>query len=205
MVAMRYAGQEARRVGGEALRQRLGHGVGKFVLVDRIPHVEEQRASGAEHAPGLCERLALVGEEHDPELAHDQIERLVGEGQLHRIGLTPCDRTGGADRGRMVEHRLIEVGGDDRGAVRERRREGACHHAGSCRYFEYPRWRDLPCAGGHVGGVGLEDERHHVALVELRDGACECAVRRCAVIGCAVRVGVTHGASTALYRLMFVG
>jgi len=60
-----------------------------------------------------------VGEEHHAELAHDRIEGRVLEGQLHRVGLAPFDRARRADLGGLVEHRLVEIGGDEARARRE--------------------------------------------------------------------------------------
>jgi hypothetical protein len=89
---VRRARHEARRVGGEHRRQRVGHDVGELVVLDAIPGVEEERAAGAQHAARFGKRMALVGEEHDAELADDEVELAIAEGQLHRVGLLPLHR-----------------------------------------------------------------------------------------------------------------
>jgi hypothetical protein len=43
----------------------------------------------------------------------------VVEGQLHRVGLPPLHRTLRAQTRRMIEHRLVQVGGDDRRVGRQ--------------------------------------------------------------------------------------
>ena len=56
VVAVGRAGQEARRIGGEDGRQRRRHGVREFVVLDPIPHVEDEDAARPQHATGLRER-----------------------------------------------------------------------------------------------------------------------------------------------------
>ena len=47
------------------------------------------------------------------------------------------------------------------------------YDAGAGGRLEHARWPQRGRTPGQIGGVGLEDERHEVALVDLRHGAGE--------------------------------
>ena len=79
---MRGSCEEARRVVGEQLSQRLRHAVCKHVLLDSVPHVEHEKPTGLEHPLGLAIRLYAIREEHCAELAADHFVR-------HRRGVAP--------------------------------------------------------------------------------------------------------------------
>ena len=81
--------------------------------LDAIPGIEQKRASRAQDAASVGIRDCLVRKEHHTELTHDHVEARIGEGQFHRVGLTPFDRARNADPRRLVKHRLIEVGRDN--------------------------------------------------------------------------------------------
>jgi hypothetical protein len=131
--------------------------------------VEEEDAARTEHATGLREGSRLVGEEHGAELAHDGVERAVRKGQLHRVRRAPLDRARGSHRRGLVQHGLIQIRGHDRCSLGQLRGQGARDHAGPGRHFENARGISRPQPLDQVARVGLEDERHEVALVELRD------------------------------------
>jgi hypothetical protein len=120
---------------------------------------------------GLRERIRLVGEEHDPELADDGIEHSVREGQLHGVRLTPFHRSRGPERRCPIEHRLIQIGRDDRGVFRECGRQGTRHDTGAGRDFQHAAHGSPTQPGHQVRGVWLEQQRNEIRLVELRDRA----------------------------------
>ncbi len=62
---------------------------GVTVRVDRVPRAEQQSALWPQDPPRLAKRTGLVGEEHDAELADEEIELIVVEGQVLRVGLLP--------------------------------------------------------------------------------------------------------------------
>jgi hypothetical protein len=170
VVAVRRARQEARRVVGEQRRERRGDRVREVVGLDAVPHVEHERAARPQHAPRLGERLRLVGEEHGAELARDDVEAGIVERQRHRVGRLPAHRPRGADARGLVEHGGIEVGGDDRRTVGQRRQH-ARHHAGAGGDLEQVVRAERGDAPRQVVRVRLEDERHQLRFVELRDRA----------------------------------
>ena len=128
----------------------------------------------------LRKRPGLVGEEHDPELAHHRVERAVREGQLHGVRLAPFHGPPGPERGRLVEHRLIQIGGDDRGALRQGRGQGPRHDAGAGGHFQHAARRPRREPAHQVRRVRLEEQRDQVRLVELRDRPREDLVAACA-------------------------
>ena len=118
VIAVRSARHEARRIVAERASASAAVTVSANSLSSiRSQTLKRKTPPGAQHAPRLGERLRLVGKEHDAELADDGVERVVRERQPHRVGLAPLDRPRGADRRGMVEHRLVQVGGDDRRAA----------------------------------------------------------------------------------------
>src|SRR5207248_5045714 len=93
VIAVRGAGHEQWWIVREDRGQRLGHRIGKFVFVDFGPYVEAKTTTRLEHAAGLPIALDLVREEHDAELARNDVEFLILERQGERVGLPPCDAT----------------------------------------------------------------------------------------------------------------
>ena len=91
MIAVRGAGQEARRVLRKEGGERLGHDVGKLVGLNPVPHVEEKMPARLQDAARLLVALDLVGKEHRAELAGHGIEASIRERQGQRIGLLPGD------------------------------------------------------------------------------------------------------------------
>ena len=170
---MGRAGQESRGIRGEERLQRLRYHAGEFVLLDAVPHIEQEHAAGPEDAAGFRKRLRLVRKEHGPELADDGVERAIREGQLHSVCLAPLHRTACADRRCHVQHRLIEVGRDDRRAVRQRRCKAAGDHAGAGGDLEHPRRRSCRQPTRQIVRIGLEDQRDEIGFIELRNRPCE--------------------------------
>src|SRR4051794_25208725 len=106
---MRRASEEARWVVTEERFERRGHDVSEFIFFDAIPDVEKENASRSEHSTCLGKRFPLFGEKHDSELAYDSVKSSVWKGQPHGIRLTPFHRALGAERGSLVQHRLIQI------------------------------------------------------------------------------------------------
>jgi hypothetical protein len=165
--------QEARPGGREERGERVRHPRRRSVLLNPVPGVEHERAARPQDAKRLGERLRLVGEEHDAELADDNIERRVIERQCHRVGLAPLDRSSRADRDRHVEHGLVEIGGDERRRFRQDRPHGPGDDAGAGGDLEHALGRALCDAPRQIVRVGREDQRDEDLVVELRDRARE--------------------------------
>ena len=109
MVAMGRPGQEARRTTWKHLGERVRDIVRKYVLLDAIPDVEHEAATGFEDSLCLPISAYAVGEKHHSKLAADDIESGIVERQGKRVRLLPPDpgvRTLAFRR--MVKHGLIE-------------------------------------------------------------------------------------------------
>ena len=178
MIAVRRPRQETRRILREDCRHRLCHRVGEFVLFDPIPDIEDEDAVRTEHASRLRKCLRLIGKEHRAELADDGVELSVPKGKLHRVCLPPLHRTPDAGRDRLIDHRLIQIGGDDRDAFGQRGRQGSRHHAGAGGDLEHAPQRPRSQATREVIGVRLENHRHQMRFVELRNRSGEDFVGR---------------------------
>jgi hypothetical protein len=110
--------------------------------------------------------MGLVGEEHERELAHHDIERGVGEGQVAGVALAPFDLRRDALRHR--EHARVEIEPHDMPLRPDAPRGLARHGAGSAAHVEHA----LTAAdGGRVGQhhrrVG-EDCGNEALLVDHR-------------------------------------
>src|SRR2546430_15537912 len=78
-VAVRRAGQEERRVVDEHPTDRRCDHRSELIVLDRVPHVEQEHATGAQHPSHLSERGRSIGKEHHPELTHHRIEARITE------------------------------------------------------------------------------------------------------------------------------
>src|SRR5690242_8140206 len=172
-MAVRRAGEEARRVLWIARAHRIDHDPRHWIVRQAAPDAQHEAAAGRQHPPRLAVARDLVGKEHDAELAHHDVEASVGERQLQRIrlpDLDPLQRRLG--RG-MIDHRLVEVGGDQRGrrgqAFGERRRDDA--RAG--RGLEHAGRLEVSDLARDVARKRLEQQRAKIAVVERRDRARE--------------------------------
>ena len=121
----------------------------------------------------LGERLRAIGKEHRAELAHHRVEGRVAERQLHRVGLAPGDGTRDRMLRRLIEHRLVQVRGDDRDRLRQRGGERARDDAGSGGDLEHILHVARREPQRKVGGVRLEEERDEMRLVDFGDGSGE--------------------------------
>src|SRR5581483_6166021 len=85
VVTVRRARHETRRIVGENPREGIGHVIGKYILLDAIPYVEQKMSSGLQNA--LCFTIGRrpVGKEHRAELATNEIEGRVFERQRQSV------------------------------------------------------------------------------------------------------------------------
>jgi hypothetical protein len=173
VIAVRRARQEARRVGGEHRCQRPRHHIGELVVLDAVPGIEDEHTAGAQHAPRLRTSACLVGEEHDAELADDDVERCLVERQLQRVGRLPLHGMRRAGCGRAVEHRLVQIGGDDLARRRQPPCQRARDDAGAGRGFEHVHRLARSDTARQIFGIRLEDQRHEQGVVDLGDRAGE--------------------------------
>src|SRR5258708_34011095 len=91
VIAMRRAGQELRRLVRKDLAKSLLHDLGKVVFLDLVPHVEEEASTGLKYTARLRISFVLVGEEHHAELAGENVEACVDEGQSEGASLVPFE------------------------------------------------------------------------------------------------------------------
>lgn len=109
----------------------------------------------------------FVGEEHHAELVHDDVERGIGEREVHHVRLLPRDRTGGAHGLGVIEHRLVEVGRRNGDRLVQACRECPSHDAAAGGNFKHVGRGERANTRGQVAGVRLEDQRNYVSVVEL--------------------------------------
>jgi hypothetical protein len=57
--------------------------------VNGVPRAKEQPAVGSAGPDCLAKRAGLLGEENDAELADGEVELVVAEGHVQRVGLLP--------------------------------------------------------------------------------------------------------------------
>jgi hypothetical protein len=140
MVAVGRPRHEARRIARKHLCERLCDIFGEYVLLNAIPDVEYEASIVLEDSLSLPIDGHAFGQEHDAELAADDIERGGAERQCKGVRLSPRDPVVGRLplRG-MVEHRLIEVGR---------------HITSSRRKLWRERTRDDPAARGGLQNRG---------------------------------------------------
>ena len=172
VVAIGRAHEEARGIAGKAGLQRLGDRLGEVIGAQIGPDAEEIAPARGQHPPGLAEALNPVGEEHDAELAGHHVEAGIGEGQGLAVRRAPGHMPGRELRDGEVQHGLVEVGGGDR-----RRRQGRGqrpgHDTGAGGDLQQPAGGQGLGAGRQILGIGLEEQRDHVALIERGNRAGE--------------------------------
>src|ERR1700730_3887464 len=111
VIAVRRACLKAWRIARKDFREGVGHIVSEHVLLNAVPHVEQETSSGFEHPLCLTVARLAVGKEHDAKLATNQIEGSILERQRQCVCLAPTDATVcDLSRGGVVKHRLVEVG-----------------------------------------------------------------------------------------------
>ena len=95
------------------------------ISIDAVPDVEQETSARLQHPPRLPVSLDLVGKEHHAELAGHDVEARIAERQRQRVGLLPFGAATGLSPRGLVEHRLVEIGGDETHGRRQPRCEGA--------------------------------------------------------------------------------
>src|SRR6516164_5719356 len=75
MVTMRRACQKAGRIIWKDLCKCVRHIICEHVFLNAIPHTEQKPSPALEHPLGLTVTGLAVREEHDAELAKDDVER----------------------------------------------------------------------------------------------------------------------------------
>jgi len=153
----------------------LHDGARKLVEFETIPHGEEEVAAEFENASRFPIGGNFVWKEHHAELTNDAIEGLIGEWELLGIGLAEGDAFVG-ERCGVVEHRRIQVGRNNGNRRSTRSSQGAGENASAGGKFKQIAGGEMGEARSEIVGIGLEEERTHVAFVELRDRALELGV-----------------------------
>ncbi len=87
--------------------------ISKFVVLDTVPDVEQERAPRPQYAADLSIRGNAIWEEHDGELAHDHVKDRLRIRECHHIGLPPHHRSGRSDFPAIRDHGFVQVGRDD--------------------------------------------------------------------------------------------
>ena len=77
------------------------------------PHAEQKSAARPQHAPRFTKRSALIGKEHDAELAQHVIELPIAERQCQRVRLPPLHALEPGMGFRSVEHGRVQIGRRD--------------------------------------------------------------------------------------------
>ncbi len=106
-------------------------------------------------------------------MREDGVIRSVLERQLHGIRLTPLHGPRGPERRSLIEHRLIQIRGNDRDAFWQHRSQSTSHDACAGRYFQHATERSR-CEPVHqVRGVRLEEQGNQIRVVKFRNRAGE--------------------------------
>ncbi len=172
VIAVRRAGQKARRVVGKAVGGGPGGEIGEDIILDPVPDVEDKSSPGSENAPRLAIALNPVGEEHDPELADHHVEACVIVRQGGGVGLGPADAgvIGLAGAG-AFQHRRVEVAHRVMRVRTQARRNGAGDHAAAGCGFQNSRRIAAGHAPGQIVGVAFEYQRHEIVVINLGHSA----------------------------------
>jgi len=164
VIGVRHGLEERGRVVGKQCMHGVDDAVLEAMVLEPAPEREQERARIVEHPAHLAEARPLVGNEHDPERARDEVEGTIVEGQLHRIRRPPCRaRRVGATQ---LDHLGAEVGRRDRGAG-DHRDELPRQGARAGRQLQHaPRPFDGH-APADLAGARREHGRHEAALVGI--------------------------------------
>ena len=166
----------ARNGGGESGNARCTSSCamrGIRVVLERSPRAQQEDAIAREHASRLAQPRSRVREEHHAELAHDDVELLVVEGQRHGVGLANLDPRILADlpaaTSSMPGWRSVTTSEAAGPSLARRWRDTMPVPAAVSR-------TRVAVAGepiGQIAGVGLEEHRPQLAVVHRRDGTGE--------------------------------
>jgi hypothetical protein len=104
-------------------------GRGELVLLRAVPYAEHESAARPQHSTASAKTLRTSGKNITPSWQDLCVGRRVAERQAHRIRLAPLEGARRSHRRGEVEHRLVQVGGDEtrvgRSAASVRPRRGA--------------------------------------------------------------------------------
>ena len=170
--------QKARRIARKNLCESIRHIIGKNVLFNAIPRVEQKISAWLQHSLGLAIARYAVGKEHCAELAADEIEGSIFERERQSVRSAPIDaavRT--LSRRGVVEHRLIEVGCGITSARRQSWRQRPGNDPTACSGLQDGPWRKGRRSPCKICGERFENQRHHVAVVVCRNRASKHFVR----------------------------
>src|SRR5215470_621062 len=113
-------------------------------------------------------------EEHDAELAHDQVESAGGKWQLQRIGLLPIHSLHSRSELAAFDHWLVEVRGRDRHVGRKYACEGFGNHSGTSRRFQNAARKQRLRTIRHDLCIWGKVQRYEIAVIEF----CQCPGER---------------------------
>ena len=136
-------------------------------MIKPVEGDEHIAASGTKHAPTFLVRSDLVGEEHHPELAEDEVETSFAERQILCVRTLERHPLGAGALLGELEHRRVDVSGDDLG-VRNRLSHRTGDDAGARRSFKDPGWLEGRRTLGDAGCPACREE--HDSLYALVSG-----------------------------------
>src|SRR4051812_42004508 len=101
---------KTRRIFLEKTRNGFVRDFSQRILLHRIPDIEKENAVRLENAMRFLRGARFVWDKHDPELAEDGVEGVIGERQIAGIGLLPFDRVAFREFcGGVSEHPLLSI------------------------------------------------------------------------------------------------
>src|SRR5665213_1480057 len=107
-VAMRGTRQEAGRVMWKESRQRFRHGVGKLVLRNSVPNIEDESTAGLQDPTRFLVTPNFVRKEHHAELTCHNVKASIRKRQRQSVGLFPLNSMiAMLPRLRALEHLLV--------------------------------------------------------------------------------------------------
>ena len=109
------AGDEAAEPGEDGFEVEVVEGAGEAFGLVAVEDAE--LAAGAEDAVDLGEAFFVVGEVAEAEGGGDEVDGVVGEGEMEGVGFDGDDVVGGELFGAAGEHLVGEVDGEDGGGV----------------------------------------------------------------------------------------
>ncbi|NNU42610.1 hypothetical protein HK415_04670 [Ramlibacter sp. B156] len=139
------------------------------VLLDPVPHAEEQAAAAREHPACLPEGEGAIRSEHEAEAADDGGKAPILERQLLQVRNLPAEAGSVARaRARVIEHGGTEVGGDQLGGTGQSGTQEARHRPGAAREFQHRAGATSGYTGHQLTREGPERDRRQLLVVGTR-------------------------------------